>query len=902
MYFGNKETFGAVVVLNADGTDSVGIQAIGIDDNGHLIVILTNGNVEDLGKVVGADGKDGKDGLNGFDGEDGESFNWRGTYVNLAPYAKNDVVYDEGSAYICTSPIDEGEDFPPTSTDYWELFVAKGADGKSLNWRGEWVSSGVYAVNDIVRFGGSAYICHKIPMLGANPTYTEFWSVLAEKGDKGADGKDGTNGTDGKDGKDGTNGEDGKTPYIKNGYWWIGDTNTNVKAEGTDGKDGENGVDGKDGEKGADGADGISATHSWNGTTLTVTSASGTSSANLKGEKGATGDTGASGKDGTNGVDGVSPTISVSTITGGHRITITDKNGTKNVDVFDGNDGNDGKDGTNGTNGTNGKDGADGRGIKAIARTSGNGAAGTTDTYTITYTDNTTSTFTVVNGTNGKDGTNGEDGKDGERGTGILKVTTAPTSYTTATAGKNPIKRMSISTIKSQAGVDEVLVGDLIAYSYYLYHIYYLDATYAYMDVSQSIRGSTGGAGTSVTVSSVSESTESGGSNVVTFSDGKTLTVKNGKDGVTPHIGDNGNWYIGDTDTGQPSVLVESSKYQYVKKANITDGYFWWVDGGLPYKFVYANYSVLEPITLDAGEYYLSALSLAYCRIIGSDGVVRNLGDVYANASNDGFVLTLTETSTLYLAYYTPTQISNTTPYVVSGDMPLSDGEYFEGEDTLSLEKLFNYDIFDLPYIKNGELVANNRNIASGMQGDYTGVKMGANVQKLMCKARFPSSPYAKVALVTTNYGSSLISDITRGSIHLVFGNNHCSVGVYKTADKLTELLGVSFSIQADAEVSFGFEVNESTNTLTVYLPNGTTRTVTDSSIGSLNGQYAIWEHYINTAESGEFAFCKMTKLWCKDANGEILNDNLNRFDGAIGVAPTGQVYRQFATNSQEFV
>ena len=38
--------------------------------------------------------------------------------------------------------------------------------------------------------------------------------------------------------------------------------------------------------------------------------------------------------------------------------------------------------------------------------------------------------------------------------------------------------------------------------------------------------------GTSVTVSSVSESTVDGGSNVVTFSDGKTLTVKNGKTGA----------------------------------------------------------------------------------------------------------------------------------------------------------------------------------------------------------------------------------------------------------------------------------------------------------------------------------------------------------------------------------
>lgn len=139
---------------------------------------------------------------------------------------------------------------------------------------------------------------------------------------------------------------------------------------------------------------------------------------------------------GSGGADGFSPTIAVSTITGGHRLTITDKDGTKYVDI---------------------KDGVD-----------------------------------------GKDGANGADGKngaDGQRGTGILKVSTTPTSYTTSTAGVNPIKRMSLATIKSEAGVSEVLVGDCIAHSYYLYHIYYLDATYAYMDKSQSIRGATGATG-----------------------------------------------------------------------------------------------------------------------------------------------------------------------------------------------------------------------------------------------------------------------------------------------------------------------------------------------------------------------------------------------------------------------
>lgn len=49
-----------------------------------------------------------------------------------------------------------------------------------------------------------------------------------------------------------------------------------------------------------------------------------------------------------------------------------------------------------------------------------------------------------------------------------------------------------------------------------------------------------GSDGTSVTVSNVSESTEDGGNNVVTFSDGKTLTVKNGSKGSQGEKGDQG--------------------------------------------------------------------------------------------------------------------------------------------------------------------------------------------------------------------------------------------------------------------------------------------------------------------------------------------------------------------------
>lgn len=49
---------------------------------------------------------------------------------------------------------------------------------------------------------------------------------------------------------------------------------------------------------------------------------------------------------------------------------------------------------------------------------------------------------------------------------------------------------------------------------------------------SGEFNGEPGAPGTSVTVSSVTESTADGGTNTVTFSDGKTLNVKNGRKGA----------------------------------------------------------------------------------------------------------------------------------------------------------------------------------------------------------------------------------------------------------------------------------------------------------------------------------------------------------------------------------
>lgn len=99
-----------------------------------------------------------------------------------------------------------------------------------------------------------------------------------------------------------------------------------AKASGEfDGADGKDGVDGKDGYTPVKGVDYFD------------------------------GQDGKDGKPGADGKDGTSPVVSVSAIEGGYRITITDTNGTKTVDVLNGTngqDGNDGKDGINGKDGT----------------------------------------------------------------------------------------------------------------------------------------------------------------------------------------------------------------------------------------------------------------------------------------------------------------------------------------------------------------------------------------------------------------------------------------------------------------------------------------------------------------------------------------------------------------------
>ena len=156
-----------------------------------------------------------------------------------------------------------------------------------------------------------------------------------------------------------------------------------------------------------------------------------------------------------------------------------------------------------------GDKGADGVSIASVQQTTTSAADGGTNVVTVTLSNGQKATFEVKNGKQGSKGDKGDPGDSvkgdkgdtgdtgatGQRGFGVLKITTAPSSYTTATGGFTPTYRVSLSTVKSQAKVDAVLVGDTVLYSYYTYPVGYVDASYVYLGTRVSIRGTTGAAG-----------------------------------------------------------------------------------------------------------------------------------------------------------------------------------------------------------------------------------------------------------------------------------------------------------------------------------------------------------------------------------------------------------------------
>jgi hypothetical protein len=120
-----------------------------------------------LVSAKGADGSQGEPGEPGADGAAGSSFGiyYLGNYNPLSGYVPDIAVVrgSDGQLYLAKASGQLGD--PVGNSAEWEVWIPKGADGSngtngtSLTSRGAWTDSENYAINDIVTFEGSAYVC-----------------------------------------------------------------------------------------------------------------------------------------------------------------------------------------------------------------------------------------------------------------------------------------------------------------------------------------------------------------------------------------------------------------------------------------------------------------------------------------------------------------------------------------------------------------------------------------------------------------------------------------------------------------------------------------------------------------------------------------------------------------------
>lgn len=180
----------------------------------------------------GINGTNGKDGINGVDGTDGVNGKDGMNAKNIEVQRAESYIqwrYEGGEWQNLVAIADIEGPAGQNGTD--------GANGKAPEFR---VSENILQWR---------YVGDEIWL-----NLYDLTALKGADGKDGVDGKDGINGKDGIAGKDGTNGQngsdgkDGNTPFIgENGNWWIGETDTAVKAAGVDGEKGDKGDPGQNG-------------------------------------------------------------------------------------------------------------------------------------------------------------------------------------------------------------------------------------------------------------------------------------------------------------------------------------------------------------------------------------------------------------------------------------------------------------------------------------------------------------------------------------------------------------------------------------------------------------------------------------------------------------------------------
>lgn len=254
---------------------------------------------------------------------EGEELVWNITDVDTANAGTNgkaELRYYLGGALLKSA-------ISPVTVDKVMGAPGEVPEAPGQGWLDQALEAGVSAKNAAAQ---AEEAIKKAPYIGANGN----WFIGAEDSGVSATGPKGDPGAQGPTGPKGDPGDKGETG-----------------PQGPKGEKGDTGVQGPRGEKGDTGATGARGPEGPAGPQGETGATGPQGPKGEKGDKGDKGDKGEPGKDGYTpqkgvdyfdgnpgapGEDGFSPAVEVTSITGGHRVSITDAAGKKSFDVMDG--------------------------------------------------------------------------------------------------------------------------------------------------------------------------------------------------------------------------------------------------------------------------------------------------------------------------------------------------------------------------------------------------------------------------------------------------------------------------------------------------------------------------------------------------------------------------------------
>lgn len=271
-------------------------------------------------------GVSGYSGYSGASGLPGGSLAWKGQWLTSTDYVLNDAVYQNGSSYLCLVGHTSGTFATDLAANKWSIFAQSGfsgisgfsgysgisgysgsgvsgysgysgisgfsgysgisgysgfsgisgysgysgsgvsgysgATGTQYPWKGAWLTSTVYAVNDCVQQNGNGYVCLVGHTSGtfATDLSNGDWSLLVQSGFSGYSGYSGISGYSGTNGTSGYSGYSGIS-----GYSGTNGTSGYSGYSGISGYSGYSGISGYSGYSGISGYSGVNGTSGYSG-------------------------------------------------------------------------------------------------------------------------------------------------------------------------------------------------------------------------------------------------------------------------------------------------------------------------------------------------------------------------------------------------------------------------------------------------------------------------------------------------------------------------------------------------------------------------------------------------------------------------------------------------------------